>query len=232
MLQAMIDDPPLIRLRRRVPRPTSEQLRALQGTPTGYIVDALQGRAALACTIKPVVPEQAEFCGVALPCHAGPADNLAVFAALPLIQKGDVVVAAADGYRETAVVGDLVLGMARNQGAVGFVTDGCVRDVPGIREVGLPCFASGITPNSPVKNGPGTVNLPIVVGGQTVMAGDIIIGDTEGVVVIPYDLIDAVISSLEGIRAAEAALLARVAAGLGVPEWVEKLYQDGRVQEV
>jgi 4-hydroxy-4-methyl-2-oxoglutarate aldolase len=122
--------------------------------------------------------------------------------------------------------------MARNQGAVGFVTDGCVRDVPGIREVGLPCFASGITPNSPVKNGPGTVNLPIVVGGQTVTAGDIIIGDTEGVVVIPYDLIDAVISSLEGIRAAEAALLARVAAGLGVPEWVEKLYQDGRVQEV
>ena len=216
----MIDDPPLIRLRRRVPRPTSEQLRALQG------------RAALACTIKPVVPEQAEFCGVALPCHAGPADNLAVFAALPLIQKGDVVVAAADGYRETAVVGDLVLGMARNQGAVGFVTDGCVRDVPGIREVGLPCFASGITPNSPVKNGPGTVNLPIVVGGQAVTAGDIIIGDTEGVVVIPYDLIDAVISSLEGIRAAEAALLARVAAGLGVPEWVEKLYQDGRVQEV
>ena len=228
----MIDDPPLIRLRRRVPRPTAEQLRALQGTPTGYIVDALQGRAALACTIKPVVSEQADFCGVALPCHVGPADNLAVFAALPLIQKGDVVVAAADGYRETAVVGDLVLGMARNQGAVGFVTDGCVRDVPGIREVGLPCFASGITPNSPVKNGPGTVNLPIVVAGQTVTAGDIIIGDTEGVVVIPYDLIDAVISSLEGIRAAEAALLARVAAGLGVPDWVEKLYRDGRVQEV
>ncbi len=91
----MIDDPPLIRFFRHVLRPTTEQLQALQGTPTGYIVDALYGRAALAPEIKPVVPEQAEFCGVAVPCHVGPADNLAVFAALPLLQKGDVIVAAA-----------------------------------------------------------------------------------------------------------------------------------------
>jgi 4-hydroxy-4-methyl-2-oxoglutarate aldolase len=228
----MIDDPPLIRIRRDVPRPSAEQLQSLQGTPTGYVVDALHGRAALAPAIKPVVAEQAVFCGVALPCHVGPADNLAVFAALPVVQKGDVIVAAADGYRETAVVGDLVLGMARNQGAVAFVTDGCVRDVPGIRDVGLPCFASGVTPNSPVKNGPGTVNLPVVLAGQTVAAGDIVIGDTDGVVIVPFDKIDAVITALEGIRAGEAALLARVAAGLGVPEWVEKLYRDGRVQDV
>jgi len=229
---AMIDDPPLIRIRRNVPRPSVGQLQALQGTPTGFIVDALHGRAALAPSIKPVVAGQAVFCGVALPCHVGPADNLAMFAALPVIQKGDVIVAAADGYRETAVVGDLVLGMARNRGAVAFVTDGCVRDLPGILDVGLPCFASGITPNSPVKNGPGTVNLPVVLAGQTVAPGDIVIGDTDGVVIVPFDKIDAVIAALDGIRAAEAELLARVAAGLGVPEWVEKLHRDGRVQDV
>ena len=85
------------------------------------------GRGAVAPDIKPVITEQARFCGVAVTCHVGPADNLAVFAALPLLQAGDVIVAAADGYRETAVVGDLVLGMARNFGAVAFVTDGCVR---------------------------------------------------------------------------------------------------------
>ena len=84
------------------------------------------GRGAVAPDIKPVITEQARFCGVAVTCHVGPADNLAVFAALPLLQAGDVIVAAADGYRETAVVGDLVLGMARNLGAVAFVTDGCV----------------------------------------------------------------------------------------------------------
>src|SRR4051812_44740623 len=146
--------------------------RALSnGTPTGFIIDALGGRGAVAPDIKPVITEQASFCGVAVTCHVGPADNLAVFAALPLLQAGDVIVAAADGYRETAVVGDLVLGMARNLGAVAFVTDGCVRDIPGIRDVGLPCFAAGVVPNSPVRNGPGTVNLPIVLSGQTVQAG-------------------------------------------------------------
>ena len=146
----MIDDPPLITLRRRVPRPTAAQLAALNGTPTGFIIDALGGRGAVAPDIKPIITEQASFCGVAVTCHVGPADNLAVFAALPLLQQGDVIVAAADGYRETAVVGDLVLGMARNLGAVAFVTDGCVRDIPGIRDVGLPCFSAGVTPASPV----------------------------------------------------------------------------------
>ena len=228
----MIDDPPLIELRRRVPRPSAAQLDALRGTPTGFIVDALHGRAALSADVKPVVPEQAEFCGVAVPCHAGPADNLAVFAALPLIQPSDVIVAATDGYRETAIVGDLVLGMARNLGAVAFVTDGCVRDIPGIRGVGLPCFATGVTPNSPVKNGPGTVNLPIVLAGTSVAPGDVVIGDADGVVVIPFDNIDLVSARLEKVRAAEASLVARVAEGLGVPEWVRKLHAEGRVQEV
>jgi 4-hydroxy-4-methyl-2-oxoglutarate aldolase len=228
----MIDDPPLIRLRRKVPRPTAAQLAALKGTPTGFIIDALGGRGAVAPDIKPVIAEQASFCGVAVTCHVGPADNLAVFAALPLLQRGDVVVAAADGYRETAVVGDLVLGMARNLGAVAFVTDGCVRDIPGIRDVGLPCFSAGVTPASPVKNGPGTVNLSIVVGGLCVEAGDVVIGDIDGVVVIPYARLDAVIHRLTAIRAAEAALVARVNAGLGVPDWVNKLFSGGRVEEV
>jgi 4-hydroxy-4-methyl-2-oxoglutarate aldolase len=65
-----------------------------------------------------------------------------------------------------------------------------------------------------------------------VQAGDVIIGDTEGVAVVPFAKIDEVIVGLEGIRAAEAALLARVAAGLGVPEWVEELHRDRRVREV
>jgi 4-hydroxy-4-methyl-2-oxoglutarate aldolase len=228
----MIDDPPLITLRRRVPRPTAAQLAALNGTPTGFIIDALGGRGAVAPDIKPIITEQASFCGVAVTCHVGPADNLAVFAALPLLQQGDVIVAAADGYRETAVVGDLVLGMARNLGAVAFVTDGCVRDIPGIRDVGLPCFSAGVTPASPVKNGPGTVNLPIVIGGLRVEAGDVVIGDTDGVVVVPHARIDAVIKRLVAIRSAEAVLLAKVQGGLGVPDWVNELLSGRRVEEL
>src|SRR5258708_39205175 len=120
----MIEDPPLITLRRKVPRPTKAQLAALAGTPTGFIVDALEGRGALSPSIKPIVPEYSSFCGVAVPCQAGPADNLAILAALPEVQAGDVVLAATHGFREVAVVGDLLLGMLRHSGAAAFVTAG------------------------------------------------------------------------------------------------------------
>ena len=228
----MIEDPPLITLRRNVPRPTQAQLAALTGIQTGFIVDALDGRGALPPTVKPVVPEYGSFCGVALPCHTGPADNLAILATLPLIQAGDVVVAAADGFVDVAVLGDLLLGMMRNRGAVGFVTDGAVRDLPGLRDARLPCFAAAVTPNSCVRNGPGTVNLPIVIGDVMVGPGDIVIGDQDGAVVVPFDRIDAVIARLVEIRKAEQELLAKVEGGLGVPSWIEDLYRSDKVKEI
>jgi 4-hydroxy-4-methyl-2-oxoglutarate aldolase len=228
----MIEDPPLITLRRRFGRPSPDHVAALAGTPTGFVVDALGGRAALASEVKPVVAEQASFCGVAVTCHAGPADNLAVFAALPVLQPGDVIVAAADGYRGTAITGDLLLGMARNRGAVAFVTDGAVRDIPGIRAVGLPCFATGVTPDSPVRNGPGTVGLPVVVAGAAVRSGDIVLGDQDGVVVIPIERIGEVLRRLDAVRAAEADLDAKVKAGLAIPGFVDELFKSGKVREL
>ena len=227
----MIDDPPLITFKRPNRRPTPAQLAALEGTPTGFVIDALGGRGALAHAIKPVVATQATVCGVALPCQAGPSDNLAIFAALRFLQEGDVLMVATDGYLATSVTGDLLLGMARNLGARAFVTDGAVRDVAGIAAVGLPCFAAGITPNSPVRNGPGVVGLPAVVGGVTVEAGDVVIADPDGVVVVPHGSIDAVIMRLETVRAAEADLDAKVKAGLGVPDFVARIL-EGRMREV
>jgi 4-hydroxy-4-methyl-2-oxoglutarate aldolase len=228
----MIEDPPLITLRRRFPRPDPAQLAALAGTPTGFVVDALGGRAALGPAVKPVVAGQAAFCGVALTCHAGPADNLAVFAALPVAEPGDVIVAAADGFRGTAITGDLLLGMAKNRGVVAFVTDGAVRDVPGIAAVGLPCFATGVTPDSPVRNGPGTIGLPVTVAGTMVHAGDIVLGDQDGVVVIPLARVAEVLRRLHDVRAAEADLDTKVKAGLAIPAFVTELFQSGKVREV
>ena len=112
------------------------------------------------------------------------------------------------------MTGDLLLGMARNNGAAAFVTDGCVRDIPGIRQVAIPCFAVGVTPNSPAKEGPGTVGVPVVVAGVPVATGDIVAGDQDGVVVIPFDRIDACIERLARVRVAEADLEAKVKAGL------------------
>lgn len=210
----MIENAPKIRNHPAPRRPRPDQVAALSGVPTGFIVDALGGSGALDHRVKPVIAEQATFCGPALTCDAGPADNLAVFAALEQLRPGDVIVAACAGHVGCAVTGDLLLGMARNGGAAGFVTDGCARDIPGIRQVGLPCFAVGVTPNSPAREGPGTVGYTVVLAGAAVSTGDIVAADQDGVVVVPFDRIDACIERLAAVRAAEAQLDAKVKAGL------------------
>lgn len=210
----MIDDAPPIQYGDTMRRPAAAQVAALAGVPTGHLVDALGGAGALDFRIKPVIADQSGFCGAALVCDNGPADNLATLAVLEHVRAGDVIVAATGGYTGCAVIGDLVLGMARNGGAVAFVTDGCVRDLPGIRGVGLPCHAVGVTPNSPARTGPGTVGLPIVIGGVAVRTGDIVAGDQDGVVVVPFERIDDCIGRLVRVREAEADMEARVKAGL------------------
>jgi len=98
--------------------------------------------------------------GTALACDCGPADNLALFGALSVARPGDILIAASGSYTGAAVTGDLLLGMARNRGVAGFVTDDMVRDA-----VGLPVDCAGVTPNSPARRGPGTVGQPIDLGG-------------------------------------------------------------------
>lgn len=210
----MIDDAPAIQYGDTTRRPAADRVAALSGVPTGHLVDALGGSGALDYRIKPVIAEQHRFCGAALVCDNGPADNLATLAALEHVRAGDVIVAATGGHTGCAVIGDLVLGMARNGGAVAFVTDGCVRDLPGIRDVGLPCHAFGVTPNSPAKTGPGTVGLPVIVGGAAVRTGDIVAGDQDGVVVVPFERIDDCIRRLQRVRQAESEMEARVRDGL------------------
>jgi 4-hydroxy-4-methyl-2-oxoglutarate aldolase len=139
----MIEDPPLLTIRRRFERPLAAVIEALRDVPTGYLVDAMGGRGGLHHSIKALVPGKASLAGVAITCHCGPADNLAVFAALDAAEAGDVIVAATDAFAGTAVTGDLLLGMARNKGVAGFVTDGLVRDVVGIEAVGLPVYCAG-----------------------------------------------------------------------------------------
>jgi 4-hydroxy-4-methyl-2-oxoglutarate aldolase len=228
----MIDDPPLLQIRRNFPRPAAAELAAFAGLQTGYVTDAMGGRGALDYSIKPLAPLAQPMVGVAVTCHCGPADNLALLGALHTAKAGDVLVVATDGFTGTAVTGDLVMGMARNRGIAGLITDGMVRDVAGILGVGLPVYCAGVTPNSPARNGPGTVGLPVVIGGVSIESGDIIIADNDGVVVVSRAAIAAVIAQLPAIRAAEASLEAKVKAGLEVPGFFQDIIDQGRVTEV
>jgi 4-hydroxy-4-methyl-2-oxoglutarate aldolase len=228
----MIKDPPLLTIRRDFARPAPADVAAFANVPTGYAIDAMGGRGGLDYRIKPLATASSVLVGVAITCHCGPADNLGLFAAMATARPGDILVAATDGFTATSVTGDLLLGMAKNRGVKGLVTDGLVRDLAGILGVGLPVYCAGITPNSPVRNGPGTVGLPVVLGGVSVESGDIVIGDDDGVVIVPRADIGTVLNRLSDVRAAEAALDAKVRAGLEVPDFIQRILASDRVIEM
>ncbi|MGI9451821.1 MAG: RraA family protein [Geminicoccaceae bacterium] len=179
---------------------------------TSFVVDAMQGRGALSHKIKAIDPKS-RFTGTALTARAGARDNLAAIAALDLISPGDVLVISAQGFTETAVFGDNMARIAKQRGAVAVVTDGAVRDVDEIRQIGLPVFAAAVTPNSAFPSGPGEVGLPLSLGDVAIDTGDLVLGDGDGVVIVPSQKVDAIAESLSEVAALEAKLHAKIENG-------------------
>ena len=223
----MIEEPPPLVFASAVERPPAELVERFRGAPTSFIVDAMGGTGALDWRIRPLVGRS--LVGVALTCDCGPLDNLAFMAALADCRPGDVLVVATGGHVGAAVTGDLLIGVAKNRGAAGFVTDGLVRDLDDLEAFGLPVYAIGVTPNSPQRRGPGSVGLPIVCGGVAIASGDVLVGDRDGVVVVPRARISATLESLVQVKASEAATLERVRAGLkDLPVDVPALSRGGK----
>ncbi len=227
----MIEEPPVLIIKRERPRPTETQIEALRNTPTGFLTDAMQGRGALDPAIRLLSPGvlPTHICGPALPCLCGPADILPLLGAISEVQSGDIVVAATGRWLQSAVIGDRVMGMLNNAGGAGFVTDGLVRDIEGIQSVGLPVMCAGSSPNSPYSKGPGEIGLPVQIGGISVGSGDMIVGDINGGVVVPYDRIDEVIATVSQIETLEESLDEEVANGLCVPESIRELMNSDQV---
>ncbi|MCC6468844.1 MAG: RraA family protein [Alphaproteobacteria bacterium] len=233
----MIEEAPILTLRADFTRPAPDVIARLKSVPVGYLVDCMDGTGALDWRIKALpeacVPGPAPMIlGPAVTCFCGPADNLAVFGAVAIAKPGDVIVAATEAHTGCALIGDLLLGMAKNAGAIGVVTDGLVRDVAGLMEVGLPVYSRGVSPNSPARSGPGTVGLPIVIGGRSVEAGDIVAADRDGVVIVPRADAARVAAKLEDVKKAEAGLLAKVRGGLSVPDHIRALLESPRTRRV
>ena len=217
----MLETPPALTIRRSFQRPSRESIAKLESAMTGQVADALGGLGALDASIKPLAdapPAMKSFVGPAFPCMNSPADQLALVGALAYAEPGDVLVVGTEAYLGTAVIGDLMAGMLLNRGAAALVTDGAVRDTPGIVGVGLPVFCAGVSPNSPQRNGPGTAGLAISIGGVTVNPGDVLAGDVDGVVVVPQDALDDVIGHVDEIKRMESEVEAKVKDGLTYPD--------------
>ena len=229
----MIEEPPLLTIRRPLRRPTAGQVAAFQGVPTSFVVDAMYGAGALAPTIKPVgdgLDIDCHAAGPALTVDCGPADILALLGSLGSIAKGDVVVSAFHGHQGCAAAGDRVTAMIKNCGGAGLVTDGPVRDYAGLVDVNLPVWCTGLNPGSPFSKGPGSVGFPVQIGGQEVETGDMVVADRDGVVVVPFEKIDAVTEMLAKVSELETTLDAELQDGLKIPPAIEELLASDQVK--
>lgn len=209
------------RVRTKIQRAPRSLVDQLAKYPTGNIVDAMGRFGAMDHRVKPVGPGM-KLAGSALTVRIRACDNLVIYKALELAQPGDVLVIATNNYEGAATWGDLTSMIARAKGAVGMVTDGMVRDMAGICEVGLPVFARGATPNSPFKDGQGEVNFPVACGGMPIRPGDILVGDGDGVVVIPREEGDEALKAVAKVVEKEEQTIANIRAGKLIPDWVAK----------
>ena len=225
----MLGDPPVVTLKRTFERPSAAQIEALKDVPTGFVVDLMMGQGAVDRRIKPLWPES-RFTAPVLTADCGPRDNLGLLVALEVAEPGDVIALATGGFEETAVLGDHVAAMAKNKGAVAFVTDGLARDVEGLIEVGFPVWCAGVSPNSPYKSGPCEVGTSVTLGGVAVRSGDLMVGDRDGVAVIPRDKIDDVIAGLPDIHAKEDEMGRLIAKGLSAPGFVKELLASDKTR--
>ena len=219
---------PSVTIHQTIARPADDIVKKFL-VPTGYIADVQGRRGALDGGIKPLFDFSA-FAGPAVTVKTVPDDNLAVFAAMGAVQAGDVLVIATDNWTGSAVLGDLVAAMFKNIGIAGVVTDGAVRDLSGISQVGLPVYARGLSANSSQKNGPGTIGAPISIGGAIVHSGDIIVGDRDGIAVLSREKIPAALEGINAVRKREHAIEERIAAGMTMPDWVKEFLAGDRVK--
>jgi 4-hydroxy-4-methyl-2-oxoglutarate aldolase len=192
--------------------PLVERLAALQ---VSSLCDADKGLAVIDPQIHAMVPGS-RLAGPAFPVVAHD-DHLPLLVALRLAEPGSVLVVATDGHRR-AVSGELFATEALRRGLAGIVIDGYCRDVAGLRALGLPVYARGSTPMAGSTRDSGTFGGPVLIGGVEVTAGDLVLGDDDGLVISPPERLAAALPTAEEIERAEQALLRGMAAGRSLPE--------------
>lgn len=175
-----------------VARPTPALLEAFKNLPTSTLSDAMGRHGAVDAAIRPVY-DNISMVGCALTVLCFPADNLMTHKALTMVSPGDVLVID-DGDFNTGCFGHKSAMLARSRGGTGVVVSGSVRDVAALRKDRFPTFARSVSPRAPQKNTPGSINVPVHIGGLVVNPGDIIVGDDDGVVVVPLAMAEQVLA--------------------------------------
>lgn len=194
-------------------RPDFALLNAFRDIPVAVVSDSQGRHLTLYHAVKPIYHPMSRLIGPALTVKARPGDNMMATKAIEEAQPGDVLVMSSDGESNLSIWGGVMATMAVRRGIAGVVTDGLVRDVAQIRRTGLPVFATGLTPAAPTKHGPGQINTVIACGNVVVQPGDIVLGDEDGVVIVPHDAATRVVEVVRTRQAHEQMWLEHIERG-------------------
>lgn len=203
-------------------------IQALRDFGSATIYEAQGAKGALDGGIKPIHPDM-RVAGPAFTVDIRPADNLMLHYAMLKVKPGDVLVVDAKGFVEAGPWGDVFTEQALRMGVAGLVINGAVRDASSITKMGFPVFCRGLSIKGTGKNQPGRLNVPIFIGDVQINPGDIIVGDQDGVVVVPQDEVDTAIRNSLAREEKETAFRERIRNGsttvelLGLGEILQQL---------
>mgnify|MGYP000297795950 CR=1 FL=1 len=182
MLSLKIQQP-----KRRVSAETVEKYREI---PAAVIGDCMARIEAGGAQLRPMYAGGRALAGPAYTVKTRPGDNLFVHKAIDFAQPGDIIVVDAGGQLDNAIVGEMMLTHAETRGLGGVIIYGAIRDSGHVSRHSFPVFASGVTLRGPFQSGPGHVNVPISIAGMVIEPGDLLIGDDDGVICIPFDQVE------------------------------------------
>ena len=193
--------------------------------PVANVSDSMWRLTAGGSRLRPM-HKSGQMAGPALTVKSRPGDNLMLHKAIDMAEPGDIIVCDAGGDLTNSLMGELMLAHAIKRGVGGFVLDGAVRDVDAFLDVNLPVFAAGVSHRGPYKDGPGEINVSVAIDGMVIEAGDLVIGDWDGVLSIPLDDVDSILKKTNEKQAAEAVDMAKIEAGEWDRSWVDKTLKD------
>ncbi|MCE9548259.1 MAG: hypothetical protein K8T25_22530 [Planctomycetia bacterium] len=220
-------------IRREIARPSAARVASLARFSTSLLSDCLDHLAALDPALRSMTPA-VSFAGGAVTVEEIEGGNLMSHLALSLVEPGDVLVISAQRVTTRATWGGLQSLSASKKGVVAVLVDGAVRDVNDARKLNMPLFARGTSPAGPHKAGGGRINCPTSCGGQVIQPGDVVVGDADGIVVVPAAEIDAVLLRAAARAELEAAWFKNVERGENTADFLglKSKMQDYGIREV
>lgn len=189
--------------------------------PVANVSDSMWRMASAGASLRPM-HAGGGLAGPALTVKVPPGDNLMIHKAIALAQPGDVIVVDGGGKLTNALVGEMMLLQMARRHVSGVIINGAIRDAAAIRAQSLPVFAAGVTHRGPYKNGPGEINVPIAIEGMLIAPGDLMLGDDDGVLSVPFDEAEVIFSAASAKHEAEQRQIANIEAGTHDVRWVDE----------